>query len=299
MEEEISLRDIIGVVIKGKWVIFSVAAVFVFLAAIFSFFLLSPQYEGRATLMVNQSKMPQPQQGGSSNLDALLQVMSRYPEMTMETYRSQMANPVALKKVIDELKLDPEKYTVAGLQKSIGTEVTKNTNLISIVVKGDNPEDVARIANSVAVYFVDFISGQSKQQLGQTLVYLKDQMAVEEKNAKDALEEYKNFLSQPGGVQELKAEVEAKIALLTEFKKQLFKNKVEISQTDSALGQLERDMAQTPQKLVTKKSLSEDPYLLQVLGDKTGSSPGKLSGLSMDSEVVNDIYVEMATKRAE
>ena len=297
MEDEINLRDLIEVIFRGKKLIIGITLAAVLCGSLYSFFMLPPQYEGRATVMVNQTKFAQPK--SESNLDALMQVLSGYPEMTLETYRSQVTNPVVLKKVIDELKLDPEKHTISGLGNSIETEVVKNTNLINITVKGNDPAEVARIANAVAVNFVDFISGQSRQQLGQSQVFLKNQMDAEEKNLEELLEEYKKFLSQPRGVQELKAEAGAKVALLTDFKSQMMKNNVAIQQVNSTLVQVENDLAQTPEKLVLKKSISEDPYLLQVLGDATGSTPRKLSGLSMESEVINHIYSTLGSKRAE
>ena len=297
MEDEINLRDLIEVIFRGKKLIIGITLTAVLCVSLYSFFMLPPQYEGRAMVMVNQTKFAQPK--SESNLDALMQVLSGYPEMTLETYRSQVTNPVVLKKVIDELKLDPEKHTISGLENFIKTEVVKNTNLINITVKGNDPAEVARIANAVAVNFVDFISGQSRQQLGQSQAFLKNQMDAEEKNLKELLEEYKKFLSQPRGVQELKAEAGAKVALLTDFKSQMMKNNVAIQQVNSALVQVENDFAQTPEKLVLKKSISEDPYLLQVLGDATGSTPRKLSGLSMESEVINHIYSTLGSKRAE
>lgn len=297
MEDEINLRDLIEVLLRGKWLIAAVTLAAVACAAVVSFFVLPPQYEGRATLMVNQPKVAPPQQ--SSSLDVLLQALSKYPEMTLETYRAQVTNPYVLKQVIEELRLDPQKYTISGLKKAIRTEVVKDTSLIRIIVKGEDPAEVTRIANAVAGCFLDFISGKSQEQLGQSLVFLEEQMAAEEKALEEAVAEYKKFLAQPGGVQELKAEIEARLTLLTEFKNQLTKNEVEISKTKAALQQVESDLAQTPEKLVTKKSLSDDPYLLQVAGDASGSSPGKLSGLSMESEEINEIYIELEKTRAD
>jgi len=297
LEDEINLRDLIEVLLRGKWLIAAVTLAAVACAAVVSFFVLPPQYEGRATLMVNQPKVNPPQLTGG--LDVLLQALSKYPEMTVEAYRDQITNRYVLKQVIEELDLDPEKYTVEGLRKAIKTEVVKNTNLIKIIVKGDDPAEVTRIANSVATHFVKFISERSQQQLGQSLTFLKEQMTAEEKALEEAVAEYKKFLAQPRGVQELKAEIEAKLALLTEFKNQLMRNEVEMEKTRAALQQVESDLAQTPEKLVTKKSLSDDPYLLQMAGDASGSSPGKLSGLSMESEEINAIYIGLGRTRAD
>jgi len=81
MEDEINLRDLIEVILKGKWTIILVTLVAVTLAAFLSFFMLSPKYEGRATLMVNlyQQKVTPSQQ--DSNLEALMQALSKYPDM--------------------------------------------------------------------------------------------------------------------------------------------------------------------------------------------------------------------------
>ena len=51
--EELSLRDIIEILLKGKWIIAIVTAVCVIFAGVYSFAVLDKQYEAETMLMVS------------------------------------------------------------------------------------------------------------------------------------------------------------------------------------------------------------------------------------------------------
>lgn len=133
-----------------------------------------------------------------------------------------------MRKVIDELKLDPEKYNIKSLRSAINTEVVKDTNLIRITVSGTDPGEITSIANTLAKNFVQYISEKTSQQLGMSEEFLGAQVKEQEKELAAAVDEYQKFLAQPWGVMELEQEVNAKVALLTDFKNRLMSNQIEI-----------------------------------------------------------------------
>ncbi|AYO31451.1 hypothetical protein D2962_13355 [Biomaibacter acetigenes] len=94
MEEEISLRELIEVLLRGKWIIAAITIIAMLVSGIFSFFIISPTYEARTTLMVSPlvPKNPPPTQESAYN--TLLSYLSQYPQMTLETYRVQVTNPI-------------------------------------------------------------------------------------------------------------------------------------------------------------------------------------------------------------
>lgn len=296
MEEETTLRDLIMVILRGKRIIIGTTTIFILLSIIYSLFLVTPKYEAQAIVMVNQFKSASQQNSGSS-LDILLQNLFRQPEMSLDTYRSQITSPQVLMMVIEELKLDQKKYTIGSLLKGIRTEIVKNTTNISITVIDEDSQNAVLIANSVASNYIKVITTQGKKQSDHSRAFLGEQIENRKKDLDGAMEDYKLFLSQPKGVQELKSETDAKLRLLTEFKNQLIQNEVERKKVASALIQLDSDLSNTPEKIVLKKNITEDPYLTQVLNESEGKSGKKISGANFQSEVVNELYFEISKNR--
>ena len=218
------------------------------IAGIFSFFLISPTYEARSTLMVSplvQSSAPSRQ---DSAYDTLLSYLSQYPQMSLETYRVQVTNPHILNQVINELKLDKED-SLNTLRDMINVEAIKDTNLIRISVKDKDPEMAARIANTLAPKYVDFLSTTLQEQMGKSAAYIQKQMQEEQKNLDAATEELKNFLAQPQNVAELQKDIDAKLELITQFKTQLIELDVEEKALKASLERARASLAKEPRYL--------------------------------------------------
>lgn len=297
MEEEINLRELIDVLLKGKWIIIGICIIAVLAAGLISFFVLAEKYEASATIMVNNmSEKVETVDNGS--LGQLLGSLTEYPSMTLETYRDQIRNPALLQGVIDELELDPEQYTVHGFRAGkINAEAVENTNLIRIKVTDQDPATAAAIANTLADNFVEFINNNSKQRMGNSVQFLEEQIGEQENEMAVAVDEYKEFLAEPAGVEELQKEFNAKLSLLTSFKNQLVQNEVEIQKKNDGLRQVEASIEETPERLVTEKSLAEDPYLFQVAGEVSDKQIDQLSSISMKSEEINPVYIDLVNRK--
>ena len=197
MEEEITLRELIEIILRGKWIIAGFTIIAVLISGIFSFFIISPTYEARSTLMVSPLVQNGSRPSEGSAYDTLLSYVSKYPQMSLETYRVQVTNPHILNKVIDELKLDQEKYSLNTLRDMISVEAIKDTNLIRIAVKDQDPEMAARIANTLSPIYVDFISTTLQEQMSRSADFLQTQMEAEKKNLDAATEELKTSWHSP------------------------------------------------------------------------------------------------------
>ena len=53
--EEVSLRDLIGIIVKGKWLIIISTVLFTIIGIIVSFFFITPVYEAQTTFIVSIS----------------------------------------------------------------------------------------------------------------------------------------------------------------------------------------------------------------------------------------------------
>ena len=85
--EEISLRELIEALIKNKRIIAIITILSIVLSAIVSFLILEPVYEAKTVLMASNLSSKQPAQQQVNSVEDLLNVMSQYPQMTIETYK--------------------------------------------------------------------------------------------------------------------------------------------------------------------------------------------------------------------
>lgn len=298
MEEEISLREMIEVLLRGKVTIAVITGVAVLVAGVLSFFVLPPTYEATATVMVNQAPQQPAQEQGTPEF---LATLTRLPQMTIATYAAQVKNPVILRKVLEDLKLS-EQYTIAQFAAKINVSTPKDTNLMEIKVEDKDPKLAADIANAVAMELVNFVSNMNQQRVNLSARMLKNQIAAEDQTIAQGAEELKNFLKEPDSVTELQADLDAKLKLLTDLKAQTASARIELASAEAGLREAEKSLAQTPPVIKTTKALADDAYLSQVAAEKSGKSPAALGGLKMESEEPNQAYMalqqDVAVRRA-
>ncbi len=298
MEEEISLRELIEIILNGKWIIAAITIIAVLISGIFSFFVIAPTYEAQSTLMVSPMVQRTAAPGEDSAYDALLSYLSQYPQMSLETYRVQVTNPHILNQVIKELDLDPEKYSTTSLRDMISVEAIQDTNLIKIAVKDKNPEMSAKIANTLAPKYVDFISKTLQEQMGKSATFLQTQMKEEQKNLDAVTEELKNFLSKPQSVDELQKDIDAKLELITEFKTKLVELDVEEKATRASLESAKAKLAAEPKFFDVEKSIIDDAIMAGLAANKTGSMSDAI-GLTMKSQEINENYTLLSERASE
>jgi len=298
MEEKITLRELIEIILRGKWIIAALTITAMLVAAVLSFFIIPPTYEARTTIMVS----PMMQNGGQlrqdSAYDTLLSYLSQYPQMSLETYRVQVTNPHILNQVIDELNLDRNEYGINSLRNMIDVEAIKDTNLIRISVKSKDPELAAQIANTLAPIYVDFLSTTMQEQMGKSAAYLQNQMQEEQKNLDAATEELKNFLAQPQNVNELQKDIDAKLEKLTQFKTMLIELDVQEKTTLASLESARSMLAKEPRFLELEKSIIDDPVMAGIAGGKTGNMSDAV-GLNLKSQEINENYILLSDRVAQ
>lgn len=218
--EEISLRELIEILLK-RWKTIAITTIISILAAaIFSFMIIKPTYESKMILMASGANDKSTVQELNGNIDNMLDAISQYPTMNIETYRQQVKTPAVLDKTIKDLGLEDE-YNIDTLGDKITLETIKDTQLIAIKKVGGNPEKAAEIVNKVGENFIQVFSDNVKARATSTSKYVKDQMEVEKKNYDEALLEEKELLSQPRGATELKLELDGKLNQVTEYKTDL------------------------------------------------------------------------------
>ena len=293
MQEEISLRELIEILLKGKKLIAIITAIAIIATGLVSFLVLDPVYEAKTVLMASGVNAKIQSQSGIQGIEELLDSMSQYPQMSIEAYKEQINNPQILNQVIMELNLEEKEITRVSLKNMITLSTIKDTNLITIAVKNKDPMLAADIANTVAKKFTAHITEIAKSQADKSSNYIKTQMDIEKENLDAALLEYKNYLSQPKGLLELQKEVNSKTDLITQYKNDLLNAEIEEKKILASLDTANKELANTSERIVLKKSIVEDSLLTHYVDDIDGNTLEDVLNIELESEELNSIYIHL------
>lgn len=288
--EEISLRELIEILIKQKKIIAIITIVAIILSGIISFFIIDPVYEAKTILMASGMNIKAANGAETKGIEDILDNISKYPQMTIEAYKEQIKNPQILDQVIKELKLDEKDINRVALQNMIELSTIKDTNLITITVKNSDKLLATDIANTIAKKFTIHVSDIAKNQAEKSSNYVKTQMEIEKEKLDEALVEYKEYLSQPQGLDELKSEIESKTELITDYKAGLIDLDVELKKVLASLEANKKALSNLNEKIVLKKSILDDSLISDIAIEKSNEGIETLSNISMETEEINEVY---------
>ena len=142
MEETIDLREYFAIIKKRFWIIGLITVIAMVVSGVISFFMLSPVYESKSTLIVNTEKNEETQMitGDQFSVSQKLAV----------TYGEIIKSRAVLESVISNLKLDSE---YEDLVEQITVSPVQDTQIISISVQDTNPKKARDIANEIPKVF--------------------------------------------------------------------------------------------------------------------------------------------------
>lgn len=219
--EEIELRELIEILIKGKKLIAIITIAAILVAGVYSFLILKPTYKAQMVLMTsNLGNVDKNTNIDPSSVDKLLDAMSQLPSMNLETYRQQIKSPEVISKTIEDLNLQ-DKYSVTGLASRIELETIDNTQMITIRMESGDPEEAAEIVNKLGENFTAFVSEKTLESANKSFEYIKNQMEIEKQKYEEALLELGEVLSRPRGAQELELELKSSFEQITLYKSNL------------------------------------------------------------------------------
>lgn len=143
MEKTINLFDFIKILKKRFILIMSLTALLVGIAAVMSYFVLTPVYQSETQILVNQKLDAQQQtQFEAQKLEIDLQLIN--------TYSIIIKSPVILTKVIERLDLNS---TPEQLMDQISVTNANSSQVVSVKVKDSDSKQAAEIANTLAEVF--------------------------------------------------------------------------------------------------------------------------------------------------
>ena len=149
MEETISLEEIFAIIKKRLKLIISVTIVAAIIAAIISYFVLTPIYQSSTQFIVNQTK----QDSGMQNMQIDQSTIRTNVEL-INTYNVIITSNAILDVVIENLNLA---YSPGQLKEKINVSSEQNSQVVTVTVKDPNPYLATEIANETVTVFQELI----------------------------------------------------------------------------------------------------------------------------------------------
>lgn len=211
--EEISLKEIIEILLKGKIIILitTLAALIVGAAV---YMLMPEQYKTTVSILANPIK-----DVGTIENDSINQVA--FPNMDILSYKQQFLNNYTIRKTIEELDIkDKEGDYIAN--DSIKSMITINnpdkTNILEVDVSGKDPEQITQMANVLGKYFIDYITDVYQTSAGVSANVLAEQLKIEESNLDREAARLRDYLKSSDNMDTLNTEISTLISQITQYK---------------------------------------------------------------------------------
>lgn len=146
--EEINLKMILQIFWSKKIEIVCIMIIFAIIGTIYTMFFVTPVYSSSTSIILASSNNTAKTADISSTTATELTVNSKL----VSTYSELVESKNVLRKVISNLNINIDEEI---LKKNVRVNAIKDTELIEITVTNENAREAARIANEIAVVFME------------------------------------------------------------------------------------------------------------------------------------------------
>lgn len=253
--DSIDLRVYLKILHKWKWLIVGITLLAMLTSGVLSFLVLSPVYQSKTVIMVKQYQDPKTADNKQQqdDLQSVVNSISRLPQMTIKTYVDQIQNEALLRNIIEILKLDKTIYTPESLANLIDVKAVPDTNLIELVVKNNDPNLAAQLANTLADKFLEFVGSANQKQLSLSADFLTKQLTDKNNELTQAANKLNKYRNEDRNVAYLEQEVQNKHQNLASNQSQLLKAESDYQQTLVGKTVAEEKLSNVPVKISIKK----------------------------------------------
>lgn len=148
--EEIDLKELFSLFWNKRIIIILITLILMFIGVIYTYFFITPEYTATTNLiLVQASSNSQKGEAGITSADLTInsKLVSTYSELIKKnTVLDQVAN-----------NLNIPQNDIRKIKNKISVASAKNTEIIEINVKNENPEYATKIANEIAKVFCEKI----------------------------------------------------------------------------------------------------------------------------------------------
>lgn len=187
MQGEISLRELIETILNGKWIITTITAIAVLIAAIASYFIIHPSYETSAKVLLNSVK----QENAGSELAMYLN-----EAVSPQVFSERLQSSQLLKRVIEKEGLND--WTVKKLRSSFTVETKPDSNIVTLSLKGKDPKVIQKALTAILEESKIYIGEKVSERLNSLADQYNEQLTIEKENLDEALKEYNELRASEG-----------------------------------------------------------------------------------------------------
>lgn len=167
MEEEIDLRPYIQVVVN-KWYWLAAVGLVAALAAMATSMILPERYEATALVTITSDQQM---------LQFDPRIQNEVTEQPLQAYPELATADVLMAQLLNELALPPDEVdSVNSLGKKLTAAAGNDPSLIRLTAEDQDPETAARIANTWAEAYVDWVNGVYNDPTGEQLAFFEAQL---------------------------------------------------------------------------------------------------------------------------
>lgn len=148
--EEIDLKELFSLFWNKKIIIALITLILMFIGVIYTYFFITPEYTATTNLILVQSSS-NTQNGETGITSTDLTINSKL----VSTYSELIKKNTILDQVASNLNI--EQSEIRSLKNRISVVSTKDTEIIEIRVKNEDPEYATKIANEIAKVFCEKI----------------------------------------------------------------------------------------------------------------------------------------------
>jgi len=206
--EEISLRELIEILLKRKWAIVVTTLVCMFVSAILSFFVLEPVYESKSSFMVTPIYIASginPNttiifSGDADTLESSKELENKmlgsvlkqvkYPQISINEMVALMNSTEYITSVLRDFNVDLEKYDYT---ENITIESKSDSNIIYVTVKYNDADTAIKIKDALINQLPQYVMNEANKYLSYTEELLTKGIEAEIQNLgtiKNSLEQF-------------------------------------------------------------------------------------------------------------
>ena len=291
---EVSLKDIILILWKQKWLIVIVTAIFIVFGLVYCILIPRDSYKAEAVLMIQ----PTQDSVGIADMNTVTEIvesLAENPALSLESYIAQIKLSPVLEEVADVLGIDKsnENYLKA-LRNKISIISPENSNLIYINYKDKDGEKAIIGVNAIADSYINYVSETMKLQAKTAIDFISVQLEVENVNVDNAMQNLTVFLSQPRGVNELQGELDSSMVRIDSYKSQLSDLEIDIVYYEEGLKAAKNQIEKTPEFFTVLKVVGDEAELTAALISEGGAELSEVANMTMIEQIPNEAYIELA-----
>jgi len=281
--EEISLKDIITIIWKSKWLIAIITTVCIVIGLVYCLFIMSDSYEAEAVLNVTPIKSNST--GTIDTVPDIVAYLANEPANSIELYSAQIKMDSVLAVAAETIGLDKSSGDyLNSLRSKVTVNSTEKTNMINIRFNDSNGKTAVNGANAVADAFVKYVSEAINVYFNDAYDFISQQYENEDANLSESIGLLNEFLSQERGVTEVQNELDSHISLINSHKNNLMDLEITINYNEAGLA-------------AASNLLSDTPALVDVINDSVSEQVQNSSYAALVN-IINDYKIAISVDKA-